>query len=340
MQVPRQSYTSTGKSLTSGADHRQTSGFMRDARRSGTGRHVPAPRAHQSDRASFEDDRRNYKYSSRPYLERPLNHHKKPRWVDSGRRLNSSQSIQDRRTPEKEYRAQINSPGNRASIHQNFEPYETVPATSRSREKTTNLMQQVPANVNIEALNEAREEIRGVMQQNVNCADPSESAARKERVRLANEKGEEEEAARNLAPANTALIATILIEDGVNDNAMNEEERRHTPTHKIPERPSALSRLRPPTSSNCPPTTQEVKLPAKKRLGRPPLPKTLQNLLGIKPGTSSKKKERSTRFASHLEEDVLPHPQPEVPVQNHHQLIAAQLLRLNILVVNLCSFWC
>lgn len=108
---------------TSGADHRQTSGFMRDARRSGTGRHVP-------------------------YLERPLNHHKKPRWVDSGRRLNSSQSIQDRRTP----------------------------ATSRSREKTTNLMQQVPANVNIEALNEAREEIRGVMQQNVNCADPSESA--------------------------------------------------------------------------------------------------------------------------------------------------------------------
>lgn len=56
MQVPRQSYTSTGKSLTSGADHRQTSGFMRDARRSGTGRHVPAPRAHQSDRASFEDD--------------------------------------------------------------------------------------------------------------------------------------------------------------------------------------------------------------------------------------------------------------------------------------------
>ncbi|KAF3494998.1 hypothetical protein DY000_02052923 [Brassica cretica] len=161
MQVPRQSYTSTGKSLTSGADHRQTSGFMRDARRSGTGRHVPAPRAHQSDRASFEDDRR---------------------------RLNSSQSIQDRRTPEKEYRAQINSPGNRASIHQNFEPYETVPATSRSREKTTNLMQQVPENVNIEALNEAREEIRGVMQQYVNCADPSESAARKERVRLANEK--------------------------------------------------------------------------------------------------------------------------------------------------------
>lgn len=56
MQVPRQSYTSTGKSLGSGADHRQTSGFMRDARRSGTGRHVPAPRAHQSDRASFEDD--------------------------------------------------------------------------------------------------------------------------------------------------------------------------------------------------------------------------------------------------------------------------------------------
>lgn len=272
-----------------------------------------------------------------------MNHHKKPRWVDSGRRLNSSQSIQDRRTPEKEYRAQINSPGNRAFIHQNFEPYETVPATSRSREKTANLMQQVPENVNIEALDEAREEIRGVMQQNVNCADPSESAARKERVRLANEKGEEEEAARNLAPANTALIATILIEDGVNDNAMNEEERRHTPTHKIPERPSALSRLRPPTSSNCPPTTQEVKLPAKKRLGRPPLPKTLQNLLGIKPGTSSKK-ERSTRFAPHLEEDVLPHPQPEDPVQNHHQLIAAQLLaaqllRLNILAVNHCNFW-
>lgn len=58
----------------------------------------------------------------------------------------------------------------------------------------------------VEALNEAIEEVRGVMQQYTNCADPSESAARKERLRQAEESGQVVEAAANMVRSTLSNI--------------------------------------------------------------------------------------------------------------------------------------
>ncbi|KAH0910141.1 hypothetical protein HID58_033462, partial [Brassica napus] len=109
---------------------------------------------------------------------------------------------------------------------------------------------EVPA----EALNVAREELRDVMVQYTSCVDPSESAARKERLRQAEENGQIEES--------IALMAqqTETTESGTHSN--------------IPERTSALLRLSspvpPPNPPGKSPDTSTGRASALLRLGHPP----------------------------------------------------------------------
>ncbi|KAL0791413.1 hypothetical protein Bca101_007659 [Brassica carinata] len=60
-----------------------------------------------------------------------------------------------------------------------------------------------------EVLNEARAEVRETMLQYTQCADPTESAARRERMRIAEEKGQLEKSAIRIAQANLGGNDTI-----------------------------------------------------------------------------------------------------------------------------------
>ncbi|KAF3506606.1 hypothetical protein F2Q69_00003314 [Brassica cretica] len=63
-----------------------------------------------------------------------------------------------------------------------------------------------PQNLPAEVLNEARAELREVMTQYTSCADPSESAARKERLRQAEQNGQLEESVALMARASLANL--------------------------------------------------------------------------------------------------------------------------------------
>ncbi|CAN6971927.1 unnamed protein product, partial [Brassica rapa subsp. trilocularis] len=88
--------------------------------------------------------------------------------------------------------------------------------------------------VPVEALNVAREELRDVMVQYTSCVDPSESAARKERLRQAEENGQIEES--------IALMARATFASQSKQRQQNPEP---IPTNS-PERTSALLRLSSP----------------------------------------------------------------------------------------------
>ncbi|CAH8389334.1 unnamed protein product [Eruca vesicaria subsp. sativa] len=140
------------------------------------------------------------------------------------------------------------------------------------------------------ALNVACGEIREAMSQYTRCADPTESAARKERMRLAEENGETEEAARNMVAAITAFNAPILNAEDIipiNTNMVeNQNERAGDNNDNSPARLPALERLGPLPELNLASTSAEpARIPAKKRLGRPPLSKNKPKSLGIKEGS-------------------------------------------------------
>ncbi|CAN7121209.1 unnamed protein product, partial [Brassica rapa subsp. narinosa] len=123
------------------------------------------------------------------------------------------------------------------------------------RERGTPLLQEdgiqsIPS----EALNIARDEVRDVMLQYSKCSDPSEREARKERMRQAEERGQLEEAAVQLA----------------RNGRRNEEEE--TPTHATdkPDRQSVSQRLGPNSSERIITTSKSKagdRIPAPLRLG-------------------------------------------------------------------------
>ncbi|KAF2581448.1 hypothetical protein F2Q68_00006298 [Brassica cretica] len=88
-----------------------------------------------------------------------------------------------------------------------------------------------------EAIEEAIGEVREVMRQYTACADPTESAARKERLRQAEEQGEVEEAAIQMVQANLENLSPT---DG--------RRQRESPTPASRERVPATLRLGPQVS--------------------------------------------------------------------------------------------
>ncbi|CAN6850871.1 unnamed protein product, partial [Brassica oleracea] len=111
---------------------------------------------------------------------------------------------------------------------------------------------------------EVREELREVMIQYTSCADPTESAARKERLRRAEEQGEVEKSIEQ--------IARQLMKDPRPAMELVDTE---PPAPRVP----VAQRLGPSTQGeeNVGVTTETGRVSVKKRLGRPPT----KNPLGI-----------------------------------------------------------
>ncbi|CAA7061571.1 unnamed protein product [Microthlaspi erraticum] len=163
-------------------------------------------------------------------------------------------------------------------------------STSRNRVKegrnqsATHSERLIPtiSDLPVEALTEAREEVREVMAQYTICADPTESAARKERMRLAEENGEFEQ---------TAIQMVIhSIRNHQQRTAEREEEKNLEPL--MHERVPATLWLG-PVLTDIPIEEEPSRVPAKKRLGRPPNKKKV--IANSPPLT---KKRRMTQVAS------------------------------------------
>uniref|UniRef100_M4EYL4 Uncharacterized protein n=1 Tax=Brassica campestris TaxID=3711 RepID=M4EYL4_BRACM len=106
------------------------------------------------------------------------------------------------------------------------------------------------------AIREAREKLREVMMQYVSGVDPSESDARKERRRYAEENEETEGVIMNMA-----LAATVSAE----------EARKASEGQTSAERIPALARLGASPDQEPTPEADPARISVKKRLGRPPL---------------------------------------------------------------------
>ncbi|CAN6914200.1 unnamed protein product, partial [Brassica oleracea] len=109
-------------------------------------------------------------------------------------------------------------------------------------------------------------------------------------MRLAEEKGKAEEVARNMVAATKALNAQILNDAALNVNAVIMGERSLGNEEIIPTRTPALARLGPPSAdpNNDDLNLSTERIPTKKRLGRPPLARSLPKPLVVKPGAEAK----------------------------------------------------
>ncbi|KAH0851912.1 LOW QUALITY PROTEIN: hypothetical protein HID58_094381 [Brassica napus] len=129
-----------------------------------------------------------------------------------------------------------------------------------------------------EAMEEALGEVRDAMLQYTKCADPTESAARKERMRQAEEKGQLEETAARMVRA-TIAAQTLQPSHDTQDEELASSER-------IP----ALQRLG-PQAIELPPENSLEDLPVLKRKpGRPPGRKQVQSSPRLVAGVSARKR--------------------------------------------------
>ncbi|KAG5377873.1 hypothetical protein IGI04_025715 [Brassica rapa subsp. trilocularis] len=183
-----------------------------------------------------------------------------PRWVETGRRVSPSVRTRSR---EEDPAIRHRTEGNLALQERD--------QTSGGIGKET---------VHGEAIETAREEIREYLTQYANCADPSEIAARRERIILAEEKGETEELARNMV-ANAVNLLPVTEQETIMEAEQNQIRK------------SALHRLGNQNEPICEvPPSEEAQIPVKKRLGRSPLNKTQIKSLGVNKTTSTAKKRR------------------------------------------------
>ena len=285
-----------------------SSGFMGDARRTGHSQHRPSPREHHFETSQFEENRRAQRFTSRQRQEPSLSHSQNSRqlsthrsgegrWVDTGRRIPQPAYSHHKDHLTDSYKGRWEVPETRASTLQIADQRGEGVATSsarppRSSGPTPPMEQTVEFN---EALIEAREELREVMIQYSSCADSTESAARKERMRLAEEKGEAEEVARNMVAATKALNAQILNTSALNANDAIMGESSHVNEDNNPIRTPALARLGPPADPNNEALILSTeRVPVKKRLGRPPLGKEPPKAAGSKIRSRNKENKKSS----------------------------------------------
>ncbi|CAN7098798.1 unnamed protein product, partial [Brassica rapa subsp. narinosa] len=162
----------------------------------------------------YERPSESYKYRNPPSTERTISARGQRRGetnygpIRREHSLNSYQSLEYRRH---EYRDHSHSSRHLQSAKalwvEKQKNKETQPANLELSESSrphvippgeTKDPHHPPANIPVEILDLARKEIRDYMEQYSNCQDPTESAARKERLRQAEEQGELEEAATSL----------------------------------------------------------------------------------------------------------------------------------------------
>ncbi|WZY91668.1 hypothetical protein YC2023_063997 [Brassica napus] len=129
-----------------------------------------------------------------------------------------------------------------------------------------------------EAFNEALEEVREVMVQYTQCADPSESAARKERFRRAEEEGQLEE------------TAARMVQASLGDNEDDYQNLRSAEENPSAERIPAQLRLGPMAPPPLPTDQSVMAVSVKRKPGRPPGRRTTQNSPKTRGTTSLKRK--------------------------------------------------
>ncbi|CAF2057944.1 unnamed protein product, partial [Brassica napus] len=116
-----------------------------------------------------------------------------PQWVDTGRRVTSSRS-EHRRSPSRASapQADMHPPANRSPASRSSERTRTNCTGSQSRQPLSS--PSVAAHdIPLETLALVYEEIREALIQYTSCADPTEQAARKERLRFSEDHGEIEQ---------------------------------------------------------------------------------------------------------------------------------------------------
>ncbi|KAH0878189.1 hypothetical protein HID58_065583, partial [Brassica napus] len=278
---------------------RQASGFMRDARRADYG-----TRSH-----SYRDNENKTRYvaSKRAHTNesysRSLNYY--PRHSNSVK----SQTI-EKLDLGGQSQKRLDCSRDANSEHLSSAQRQERPVSpQRSTQSDYQNTSRVP--VPEEAIREAREELREVMIQYVNGADLSESAARRERMRYAEENGETEQVITNMAieatvsaegARRTAETQTIveripalsrlgsLHDQDTVDATEPEGDRRMSDVQTSAERISVLSRLGATQETIITPEADTPRITVKKRLGRPPLSRNQPKPLGVNTGVSSKKR--------------------------------------------------
>ncbi|KAF2546344.1 hypothetical protein F2Q70_00019353 [Brassica cretica] len=150
-----------------------------------------------------------------------------------------------------------------------------------------------------EAVNVAIGEIREAMTQYTNCADPSESAARKERMRQAEAQGDFEESAVQIVKANLAVSdpterTPIFARLGpVNDDQMELEQVCNLEVGEQSDRVPLAARLGPVNTDTAMVIAQHEKepsMPIKRKPGRPPCKQRVTPSLLPAPESSSRKR--------------------------------------------------
>ena len=300
---------------------RQASGFMRDARRADYGtrshsyrdnenktRYVASKRAHTNESYS-----RSLNYYPRHSNSAQVSNYRKigSRWVETGRRAHYSGTSHPPETnalSQSQKRLDCSRDANSEHLS-SAQRQERPVSPQRSTQSDYQNTSRVP--VPEEAIREAREELREVMIQYVNGADPSESAARRERMRYAEENGETEQVIMNMAieatvsaegARRTAETQTIverilalsrlgsLHDQDTVDATEPEGDRRMSDVQTSAERISVLSRLGATQETIITPEADTPRITVKKRLGRPPLSRNQPKPLGVNTGVSSKKR--------------------------------------------------
>lgn len=261
---------------------RHQDGFMRDARKSANFE-PPRERRSQESQGRHQHSRSYYRpesYHSHQHLSPRYDAAvaRKPRWVETGRRVSPSVHTRTREELQtnsvtRERRTTLEDRNSSAYIS-GHRPITELNSLERRQGKGETFV--VPTHE--EAVEAARLEIREALNQYANCADPTESAARRERVRLAEETGEVD------ANANSIAADTINILPVCNQSESIEYLENTT---RIP----ALLRLQNPVDiGTSEPRTEEERIPVKKRLGRPPLNKNQPKPLGVRTTTAATKR--------------------------------------------------
>ncbi|CAH8309005.1 unnamed protein product [Eruca vesicaria subsp. sativa] len=148
-------------------------------------------------------------------------------------------------------------------------------SNERRAEPPTLSRELIPEQVMVEA----REELRGAMKQYTSCPDPTESAARMERLRQAEEEGDVEKS--------TEQIARQLMRDQrvITDPVLPEPTKSRVP---ISQRLGGI----PHAEEQDEGTREKERVPAKKRLGRPPANKHLGVNISVAGSSGVAKKRR------------------------------------------------
>ncbi|CAA7038820.1 unnamed protein product [Microthlaspi erraticum] len=200
----------------------------------------------------------NHTGSRGSYLgNRPSHHGQEQRWVETGRRISNSvladSAIRDigvEKSPEP-YRG--NQRSENRSLQREQGRRSPVESSHSRRSNRSEELRTPRAVLPTEALREARGEVREVMAQYANCADPNESAARKERLRIAEERGEVDQTAEQMVRHSIRAQTQI-----------QEEEMLEPLMH---ERVHATLRLG-PVLTEIPITEEPPRIPAKKHAPR------------------------------------------------------------------------